>query len=222
MEHNRVIYERPYDAEIEYLESTGTQWIDTLYKMKLSDELRFKVRCFNDTNCAVFGSRGYINLNFYQLFVDLDYNTRIAFGQHNASTTYIPVNSFQHNGINEIIIKDGLCVCNGVNTSIPLGIEDSVQNLAIFARRNHDSSVSYLMKMQLYYFQIYHNGTLVRNFIPIRKGRIGYLYDKVSKKLFANKGTGNFILGNDVANPVPNIRRVFRFENKRFTTVSND
>jgi hypothetical protein len=26
---NRVIYRPAYDAEVEYLESTGTQWIDT-------------------------------------------------------------------------------------------------------------------------------------------------------------------------------------------------
>jgi hypothetical protein len=46
--------------------------------------------------------------------------------------------------------------------------------------------------------QIYINDILVRDFIPVRVGNIGYMYDKVSKKLFGNSGQGNFILGNDI------------------------
>lgn len=201
MEH-RVIYTRlPYDSEIEYLQSSNTQWIDTLYKMELYDELRIKVQCLNDYKSAIFGSRGTIGTNFYQLYIDTTL-ANLAFGQHNSSTIYTQINSFQNNGINEIAIKDGICVCNGVSTQIPVGTENSLQNLAIFARRNQDSSVSYLMRMKLYYFQIYHNGTLVIDYIPVRKGSIGYLYDKVSKKLFGNRGTGNFILGPDVNIPI--------------------
>lgn len=223
MEHNRVIYERPYNAEVEYLESTKTQWVDTLYKMKLSDELRFKVYCFNDNDCVIFGSRGAAAQNFYQLYIHgVGSIASLGFGQHSSPTTFTNINSFQSDGINEITIKDGLCVCNGVSTQIPVGTENSLQNLAIFARKNQNSSVSYLMRMKLYYFQIYHNDTLVRDFIPVRKGLTGYLYDKVSKQLFSNKGTGNFTLGSDVPNPVPNIRRVFQFDNKRFVAISND
>ena len=33
--------------------------------------------------------------------------------------------------------------------------------------------------------------------IPVRVGQVGYMYDKVSRQLFGNSGTGNFILGND-------------------------
>ena len=40
--------------------------------------------------------------------------------------------------------------------------------------------------------------TLVRDYIPVRVGQVGYMYDKVSGQLFGNSGTGNFILGNDI------------------------
>lgn len=214
---NRVVYERPYDAEVEYLQSSGTQWIDTLYKMTLSDEIRTKVyHLENNSMCVIFGSRGTAISNFYQFYINEIHASQVAFGQSTRETIKAHIPSYQVNGMNEIIFKDSLCICNGSSTQIPVGTENSLQNLAIFARRNQDSSVSYHMIMKLYYFQIYHNGTLVRDFIPARKGLTGYLYDKVSKKLFANKGTGNFILGQDVSNPVPNIRRVFRFGNKRF------
>jgi len=38
---------------------------------------------------------------------------------------------------------------------------------------------------------------VVVDFIPVRKEGVGYMYDKVSRQLFGNSGTGNFILGND-------------------------
>jgi len=34
--------------------------------------------------------------------------------------------------------------------------------------------------------------------IPVRVGQVGYMYDKISNKLFGNSGTGSFILGPDL------------------------
>ena len=45
--------------------------------------------------------------------------------------------------------------------------------------------------------KIYHSGVLVRDYIPVRKGTVGYMYDRVSGQLFGNQGTGAFIIGPD-------------------------
>ena len=37
----------------------------------------------------------------------------------------------------------------------------------------------------------------VRDFIPVRKDGVGYMYDRVTGKLFYNKGTGEFLTGPD-------------------------
>jgi hypothetical protein len=50
--------------------------------------------------------------------------------------------------------------------------------------------------------KIWKGTTLVRDFIPVRKGDVGYLYDNVSNRLFGNSGTGVFTLGRDI-NPIP-------------------
>lgn len=42
------------------------------------------------------------------------------------------------------------------------------------------------------------NGVTIRNYVPVRIGTVGYLYDKVTKELYENAGTGDFILGPDV------------------------
>jgi len=48
------------------------------------------------------------------------------------------------------------------------------------------------------YAKIYINNTLVRDFIPVRIGTTGYMFDKVTGKMFGNSGTGNFVLGPDI------------------------
>ena len=42
------------------------------------------------------------------------------------------------------------------------------------------------------------SGEIVRDLIPVRVGNVGYMYDKVSKELFANAGSGSFTLGGDI------------------------
>lgn len=41
------------------------------------------------------------------------------------------------------------------------------------------------------------NDTMVRDFIPVRIGEVGYLLDLVEWKLYTNSGTGAFNVGSD-------------------------
>ena len=55
-------------------------------------------------------------------------------------------------------------------------------------------------KGRLYYFKIYDNGTLVRDYVPVKRisdGAIG-LYDKVNKLFYGNDGTDSFGAGPEV------------------------
>ena len=67
---------------------------------------------------------------------------------------------------------------------------------------NNNGSIVYggaIAQVRLFGVQVYDsNNTLVRDYIPVRKGTVGYLYDRVSGKLFGNAGTGDFVLGPDV------------------------
>lgn len=57
---------------------------------------------------------------------------------------------------------------------------------------------NYSSAAKCYYFKIYSNDVLVRDFIPVRYRGVGYLYDKVSGRLFGNQGSGEFVIGADV------------------------
>lgn len=49
---------------------------------------------------------------------------------------------------------------------------------------------------------IWDGDILVLDLIPVRKGNVGYMYDRVSGQLFGNQGTGEFVLGKDVGGDV--------------------
>ena len=53
-------------------------------------------------------------------------------------------------------------------------------------------------RMKLYSFTLSENNTQIMDMIPVCVGTTGYMYDKVSKTLFGNAGTGNFVLGSDI------------------------
>lgn len=72
---------------------------------------------------------------------------------------------------------------------------------------NSDNQPNNLARMRLYSLKIYSNGVLVRDFIPVRftneQGQSeGAMYDRVTRRLFRNSGTGEFIVGPDVAKPI--------------------
>lgn len=66
-------------------------------------------------------------------------------------------------------------------------------NMCIFAVNNNGTNDFYA-SMRLRAFKIYDNGTLVRDYVPVKvnsSGEIG-LYDKMTKEFFGNAGTGSF------------------------------
>jgi hypothetical protein len=52
--------------------------------------------------------------------------------------------------------------------------------------------------MTVYSFKVYNSNTLIRDFIPVRIGNTGYMFDKITGKMYGNAGTGSFTLGPDL------------------------
>jgi len=215
--YNRVIYTTPYDSEVEYLESTGTQWIDSGVAVSNTTgmEVEAQKTVANNSDsfaCGIRKASRYFN-------VDVNH-----YNNNTNGILYVGFGNSQHKQVSRVHLSKFKVAVNANNSrkimfydtteSWNLPSDISVDgNIYVFASLG---AASNRWKGRIYYLKIYDNTTLVRDFIPVRVGNIGYMYDRVSKQLFANKGTGNFILGQDVANLIPNIRRVFRFGNKRF------
>ena len=172
----------PYDAEVEYLESTGTQYIDTGVDLKKMMVAKYRIEFTSVSGIQViFGvytnstntSRGQLYINGVAWKDSSSNNMQSGGWAGNAAVgTVYDITSYNRN----------------INTSD--------YTMYIFAR-NTDNNSPIPTKMRLYRMTMTQDGLLVRDFIPVRKGNVGYLYDRVSKKLFGNSGTGSFILGND-------------------------
>ena len=91
--------------------------------------------------------------------------------------------------------KTGITI-DGVsyNYSGTVGTFSSPITIKFFAGATGNVPIS----TRVYYFKVWDNNTLVCNFIPVRCGTTGYMYDRVSGQLFGNDGTGDFIVGADV------------------------
>lgn len=197
----------PKIQQIEYLGSTGTQYIDTEFKhnnntrfvtllsFQSVSEWNYPFGAFGDSNKKsifafeindkeiLYSYYGYINAKKrFNQKVKLNYLYNIDFNK------------------NTHTINDTSVVHDTSNFS-------SIYNTFIFASSNYDGAPILTTKVRCYYFQIYDNGTLVRDFIPVRIGTKGYMLDKVSGELYGNSGTGDFVLGQDVGAPLHQIYR---------------
>ena len=75
-----------------------------------------------------------------------------------------------------------------------LSCENSKSNLGLYVLNYTESYI----KMRLYSLVFSRNNVILRNFIPVRVGQVGCLYDKVSGQIFRDVGNGSYVLGNDI------------------------
>ena len=182
----------PYDAEVEYLESTGTQWIDTGIIATENTRIKATLMTLSTGNKNWFGGQvmpeksGFV---FNSYFDKLEY----LFG--NSGWVLVGVSNVVSRIFTVDFGKDGL-VINGKSVSTPSYTTFPRQSasIKIFIR---DGGNAYI-NGRLYDLHIYQSGVIVRDYIPVRDGTVGYLYDRVSGRFFGNAGTGAFIIGPDI------------------------
>ena len=191
----------PYDAEIEYLQTTGTQYIDTgiVSGTNIVAEIKaILTQTSSDVQtflCARTGN----NVSFSNLLsiknVSTPY-TQIGGGNSSIDSSADPtvLHTYRTGLQNNSLFFETDGTTEGTRT-----ISGSTSNLSMYLFARHtDSGADRGIYSKLYYCKITKDGSLVRDFIPVRVGQTGYLYDKVSGELFGNNGSGSFILGNDI------------------------
>lgn len=198
--------------QVEYIESTGTQYIDT--SIKPNQNIKFNITMKgNRKNQSEFilGSRiGFQNNNFGLSFqydvsdATLD-SIRLAWG--NATLDYDASNTNIKTNINNFVIDAGKLYMNNTNICTITNNEFSNNNnIYLFTCNNNGSPHAQYSSYKLYSCQIYDGGNIVKNLIPCyrKSDNVIGLYDLVSKTFFTNAGTGTFNKGNDVTLPTVN------------------
>lgn len=185
----------PYDAEIEYLQSSGTQYIDTGYYP--NDATVLSAKYYNQpSNQCPFAARwsGANTYDTFGVFVGIDEQI-VYYGR--VSDSKVNRISISNSKNIELDIDLTQIKINDITISITRGSFVSTYTMYVFAM-NVMGTASFNSQAKLYKMTIKENNTTIFDFIPVRKGQVGYLYDKVSGQLFGNSGTGSFILGLDV------------------------
>lgn len=178
----------PYDAEIEYLQGSGTQYLNTGLYGNLDTKVEVSVN-ISSFPCFACGVRPSDN-NGITMYATSNGTQRFG----NKSTTRSWSMNIKHTAsINkDYFIYDGNSV--SLNTTTSFTTSDTIHLMWA----GYQAQTTAIMKGKLYYAKIWSGGTLIFDGIPVRVGTTGYMYDKVSGQLFGNAGTGDFILGNDI------------------------
>lgn len=194
-------FEKKY-TPVKYLESTGTQYIDTNFKGNQDTKIicesvisdKFKSGYFQGLFGAtdVNGTKE-LNRNVIHMYRASASNSFImaAYGNQSKTTGFSGDITKKH--IYELD-KNIYKVDNEIIYSYPMQTFMCTQNINIFRDNNSRNQNSRYCKMKLYSFKVYDNDTLVRDFVPvIDSSGIPCLYDKVEDKFYYNEGSGEFL-----------------------------
>ena len=194
-------------TSVDYIESSGTQYIDTGYKhntSKTSYELNISIDTLSNPFNTLFGARTtYNNSDAYYLGVKNDYSTFGCIGGNHQNS--IGWNVSVGTKYNIIYNATGLIV-DGTTYSMPSQSNTTCSyNDCIFAL-NEAGTIKEQIKCKLYSFVIKEDGKLVRYFVPClnSNNEVG-LYDLVNDTFYTNQGTGVFTYGTTSSIPNPDI-----------------
>lgn len=202
----------PYDAEIEYIKSTGTQRIffnnyivnpNTEYYLTLKFDN--KASNWSSANKGVYGgviTGGDTDCCFSVNFGGSTNQTTTLFWwtnktyQSGASVKSKDYGSTIISNKNTIHYTNGNINYGGTNFAVTTKTTTNGQGFTLFGTGSTTPFSAY--NMYVYNFKLIENSITIHDYIPVRIGQTGYLYDKVSGELFGNAGTDNFILGADI------------------------
>lgn len=184
--------------EVEYLQSSGTQYIDMIYSYVVNDEIECSFSVDQETGAiqGIFGNGNlppYIGVVLYmnnlkqltstiggRLGSDIVRMGTITLGQKY---------NIRYSGRD--IYIDGAMV-----ETVPNALTNGTQSdFSLFRRWNTNT-----YRGKMYSFSIKRNGTARHNFIPCyrKSDHVAGMYDLVTNTFYTNAGTGSFIVGPDV------------------------
>lgn len=196
---------KPYDAVVDYVESTGTQYIDMGFKPTQNHKFVIKF-AFTDTTTggipfgygadksarSVFISRNLIDgVEHMGLCCDefMHRHLRVRLGTPSTA-------------IHEVKVANGVYSLDGIEM-VPRSVmtETCLGNVYLFAvccgwSKNAAGSFT---KMRLCRCQVYNGATMVLDFCPVRVGNVGCVYERLSDTIYPTKGTGTLTAGPDSA-----------------------
>ena len=174
----------PYSKELQYIQSSGTQYIDTGFKPNNNSCYEIKYQTIPQQNyVGIMGAEhGWGNTSFalwckHAAFANSTITNQTWYGD--APATLRLDKGVLTRGGEQIWSASGTFQCN--------------YNAYLFCTNRAGTVNEPIDNLKIYYAKIWDNGTLVRDYIPVLdKGGVACLYDKVNKQFYYNAGSGAF------------------------------
>lgn len=188
-------------TQVEYLESTGTQYIDTKYipdentgfyiDFILIDQINYNGKRIFGSSRRNDGNWGGIMLSSYSRYS----GGQLVYGQRSKSTNPSLLTN-QRMWIS--LLQKKYTSSTGANLELVQSsyfLSDLYGSIYMF-NVHTDVETSTFTSLKLYILKLYDSDTLVRDYIPvIDSTERPCLFDKVSRECYYNQGTGEFLYG---------------------------
>ena len=180
---------------VEYIEATGTQYIDSGYK-PTSEALKYDLEyaiTSSTCNFSIMGNNDdtdkYFGIQFWGNKFYIGTSRGLLYKSWTQNQKYHKI--VEANNGTLTVTTDGV----GESTSYVSSLYKN-SSIGLFACKG-DTKVESYGHARIYYAKIYDNNILVRDFVPVVRSRDGVagLYDMVGHKFYANAGSGSFKTG---------------------------
>ena len=186
--------------KVDYLESTGTQWIDTCNYLDDNVEVRTNLQYTSIPNGGeVYWFYGnYSSHTKYVLFGFYPNGNQGWCVRNNFSTGFnIPSNSKTYEKCRINHSKDYLKInaeeCSYWGTQI-VTPDDVTKSLYLFARHHKEGYAQKPVNGKMWYFDVLYNGVVANRYIPcLDPTGTPCMFDTVTQQPFYNSGTGDFL-----------------------------
>ena len=188
-------------TQVDYLESSGTQYIDTGIKGNQDTKIILDFEgtdFFYSGNKTIIGSRTGATEKHYGITISAGANPYLYSGYNKVSQEGVRISlNTKYNVFKD---KNTTYLDNTQMTNTTYTTFETPTNMYIFAM--NEGGAKFYSSIKLFTLKIYNNNELIRDFIPCYRNsdnEVG-LYDLVNDTFYTNQGTGAFTYGSVVLN----------------------
>lgn len=194
-------------TQVEYIQSTGTQYINTGFKPNNNTRAVGEFSIDATDVCGLFGSRIAYSQDAWCVFAYGDSaRTNFQDSYSTASLFEPPATT----GYCKIDKNKNTTNINGYSHTFDPAVYQLDFPMYVMAINTSNGAQVYPGKMKLYSFKVWDNGVLVLDLIPcVSSGGVVGLYDIANGAFYTNAGTGVFTAGAGYGNTARKVKKAY-------------
>ena len=183
-------------TQLEYIESTGTQYIDTGFIPNQDTKVDIKFTMKDTSGKAIYGSRiAYDNSTYSAMLQGNSAGSSFQYNNVALANTITYQNNQSYNIVQD---KNKLYINGTLKNTFTYGNFTCPSNLYLFAV-NQNGTIPFYGKIAVNYCNIWNNDVLIRHFVPCKNSSdVVGMYDTVNNVFYENAGTGTFTAGPNI------------------------